>query len=58
MDRNKAKNKLAEAFAAVQNLQIQPTQTNVELLSIIMKNLDNVFAMLEQEDTDGNADSE
>lgn len=56
MDKEKAKGKLAEAFAATQNLQIQPTKNNVELLTIIMRDLDEVFAMIEQEVSDGNSD--
>ena len=56
MDKEVAKNKLAEAYAAVQNLQIQPTKTNIELLTIIMRNLDETFAMIEQEVSDGNSE--
>ena len=47
MDIGSVKQKLAEAFAATQNLQIQPTKQNVDMLSIIMRNLDEAFAELE-----------
>lgn len=48
MDFEAVKERLAEAYTAVQNLQIQPTKVNVELLSQIMRNLDESYAALEK----------
>lgn len=46
MDFEAVKQKLAEAFNATQNLELQPTKHNVDLLSVIMRNLDESFGIL------------
>ena len=48
MDIEKAKIRLAETFTLVQNLQLQPTKHNVDILSTIMRNLDEAFGELEK----------
>ena len=46
MDFEAVKQKLAEAFNAAQNLELQPTKHNVDILSVIMRNLDESYAIL------------
>ena len=46
------KNKLADAFAATQNLELQPTKHNVDLLSTIMNSLSEAFNGIESMEKD------
>ena len=47
MDFEKAKEKLVQAFSALQNLQIQPTKNNVEILTLVMNNIDEVYGFID-----------
>lgn len=58
MDFEKVKTKLAEAYNATQNLQIQPTKDNIDILSLIMHNLDEAFGMLEEAQAEAAAKEE
>ena len=49
MDFNGAKDKLAEAFSVMQNLQVQPTKPNVDIISLVLNNLEAVFNFLNGE---------
>lgn len=48
MEYGTMKTRLAEAYAATQNLQIQPTKHNIDLLTVILRNLDAVFTEIEK----------
>ena len=48
MNYEELKQKLAEAFAATQNLQLQPSKTNVDLLALILRNLDEVYGEIKE----------
>lgn len=52
MDFETIKQKLSEAFNATQNLELQPTKRNVDLLSIIMNNLSEAFGIIENTQRD------
>lgn len=52
MDFETIKQKLAETYAAVENLNIQPTKGNVDMLSVIMNNLSEAFNIIENTQRD------
>lgn len=49
MDYETAKNKLAEAYASIQNMQIQPTDQNINIMALVMRNMSQVFDFLDVE---------
>lgn len=48
MDYEKAKHALAEAFAAAQQLDIQPTKKNVDILGLIYSRMDDAFEIIDR----------
>ena len=58
MDFEAVKKKLAEAFAATQNLEVKPTRNNVDMLSVIMRDLDDAYAIIENTERDAEATAE
>ena len=46
MNYEEMKQQLAEVYSAAQQLQIQPTRQNVEIIGLILKNLDAVYGAL------------
>lgn len=52
------KQKLVDAFSATQNLELQPTKHNVDLLSAIMNSLSEAFDGIESMGKDAAAKEE
>ena len=58
MDFENVKQKLSDAYTAVQNLQIQPIKGNIDLLSAILNNLGEAFAIIENTERDAKSAEE
>lgn len=58
MDFASVKQKLAEAYTATQNLELQPTKHNVDILSSILSNLDESYSELAKAEAEASAKTE